>query len=400
MIKKLITFFTNNFYFSLLYLFSTLLLITIFNDLLVVNILLKLSLAWGICLSLLHIYKILNRGPNKIELSIFVFLIVSLLLTLTYYRSTANLKVWIVNLVLMTGIFFIDDKKSKDELGNELYIISATFSIFMFIAFLISVVIYSQKAGITQEEILYGEKWGLFVYKNSLAISAGVASLLSAFCFLKSRKKPIKIFFLLNVIIQVIAVFVSKGRSALLLLLAIPFIFIFTKFKNKIFRVCLILVPSITCITGFALFHENLFDFLSGRNELWYSAYLLIKNNLFTGVGNEMLVEDVYSMRPDVVLPGIEFGRLHNIFLQIISENGVILLIVFLFLLYFAFSPLVRKIDNSKGSSYFINTTLLSLIVGLVFVNLFESNLIYVTSFIAIIFWLYLAYALSLSNKK
>lgn len=400
MIKKLTDFFTNNFYLSLFYLFSTLLLITIFNDLLVVNIFLKISLAWGICLSIFHIYKILKRGPNKIEISIFLFLILSLLLTLVFYRSIANIKVWIVNLVFMTGLFYIDNNKSKKELSNELYIMSAAFSIFMFIAFLISVVIYSQKTGITQEEILYGEKWGLFIYKNSLAISAGVASLLSAFCFLKSRKKPIKIFFLLNVIIQVIAVFVSKGRSALLLLLAIPFIFIFTKFKNKIFRTCLILIPSITCITGFALFHEKLFNFLSGRNELWYSACLLIKNNLFTGVGNEMLVEDVYSMRPDVVLPGIEFGRLHNIFLQIISENGIVLLIVFLFLLYFAFSPLIRNIDSLKGHYYFTNTTLLSLIVGLVFVNLFESNLIYVTSFIAIVFWIYLSYALSLSNKK
>ena len=400
MIKKLTDFFTNNFYFSFFYLFSTLLLITIFNDLLFVNILLKISLAWGICLSLFHIYKILKRRPNKIEISIFIFLLLSLLLTIIFYRSITNLKVWVVNLVLMTGVFYIDDKKSKEELNKELYIISAFFSIFMFITFLISVVIYSQKTGITQEEILYGEKWGLFIYKNSLAISAGVASLLSAFCYLRSEKKYTKIFFLLNTIIQIIAVFVSKGRSALLLLLAIPFIFIFTKFKNKIFRACLVIIPSITCITGFALFHEKLFNFLSGRNELWYSACLLIKNNLFTGVGNEMLVEDVYSMRPDVILPGIEFGRLHNIFLQIVSENGIVLLIVFLSILYFAFSSLIRNIDNLKGHSYFINTTLLSLIVGLVFVNLFESNLIYVTSFIAIVFWIYLSYTLSINNKK
>ena len=400
MIKKLTDFFTNNFYFSFFYLFSTLLLITIFNDLLFVNILLKISLAWGICLSLFHIYKILKRRPNKIEISIFIFLLLSLLLTIIFYRSITNLKVWVINLVLMTGVFYIDDKKSKEELNKELYIISAFFSIFMFITFLISVVIYSQKTGITQEEILYGEKWGLFIYKNSLAISAGVASLLSAFCYLRSEKKYTKIFFLLNTIIQIIAVFVSKGRSALLLLLAIPFIFIFTKFKNKIFRACLVIIPSITCITGFALFHEKLFNFLSGRNELWYSACLLIKNNLFTGVGNEMLVEDVYSMRPDVILPGIEFGRLHNIFLQIVSENGIVLLIVFLSILYFAFSSLIRNVDNLKGHSYFINTTLLSLIVGLVFVNLFESNLIYVTSFIAIVFWIYLSYTLSINNKK
>ncbi|MFQ7002050.1 MAG: polymerase, partial [Clostridium sp.] len=113
MTKKFLKFFSNNFYFCLLYMFSTLLLITTFNDLFVVKILLKISLVWGISLSFYHIYKILKRNPNKIETAIFIFLILTLLLTLIFYRNTTNLKTWIINLILMTGVFYIDKDKPK-----------------------------------------------------------------------------------------------------------------------------------------------------------------------------------------------------------------------------------------------------------------------------------------------
>ena len=400
MTKKFLKFFSNNFYFCLLYMFSTLLLITTFNDLFVVNILLKISLVWGISLSFYHIYKILKRNPNKIETAIFIFLILTLLLTLIFYRNTTNLKTWIINLILMTGVFYIDKDKPKENIEKDIYIMSSLFSIFMFITFLISAILYTQRTSeMTEFEILYGKVWGLFVYKNSLAISAGIAFLLSIFCFLKSKKKAFKYFFLLNTIIQLIAVFVSKGRSAILLLLAIPFVFLFVQFKNKIFRTSIIIIPSVFCVLGFALFHEKLGGFLSGRQELWYSAWLLIKKNLFVGVGNEALVEKVYSMRPNVILPGIEMGRLHNILLQLITENGLFSLIIFLIILYLSFSKLVNKVHTLSGKNALVQKVLLSLVVGLVFVNLFESNLIYLVSFIAITFWTYLGYFLSLNEK-
>lgn len=120
MTKKFLKFFSNNFYFCLLYMFSTLLLITTFNDLFVVKILLKISLVWGISLSFYHIYKILKRNPNKIETAIFIFLILTLLLTLIFYRNTTNLKTWIINLIFMTGIFYIDKDKPKENIEKDI----------------------------------------------------------------------------------------------------------------------------------------------------------------------------------------------------------------------------------------------------------------------------------------
>ena len=223
MTKKFLKFFSNNFYFCLLYMFSTLLLITTFNDLFVVKILLKISLVWGISLSFYHIYKILKRNPNKIETAIFIFLILTLLLTLIFYRNTTNLKTWIINLIFMTGIFYIDKDKPKENIEKDIYIMSSLFSIFMFITFLISAILYTQRTSeMTEFEILYGKVWGLFVYKNSLAISAGIAFLLSIFCFLKSKKKAFKYFFLLNSTYSCICI---KGKKCYFTFISYTFCF-------------------------------------------------------------------------------------------------------------------------------------------------------------------------------
>ena len=158
----------------------------------------------------------------------------------------------------------------------------------------------------------------------------------------------------------------------------------------------MIIIPAIFCIGGFALFHDKLYNFLSARNELWYSAWLLIKQNSLVGVGNSSLVEKVYSMRPGVILPGIEAGGLHNILLQITTANGFIALILFLIIIYNAFIFIIKKVDLSFGKDRKLDLILLSLVTGILFVNLFESNLIYIVSFIPIIFWTYLGYFISI----
>ena len=125
--------------------FSTLLLITTFNDLFVVKILLKISLVWGISLSFYHIYKILKRNPNKIETAIFIFLILTLLLTLIFYRNTTNLKTWIINLIFMTGIFYIDKDKPKENIEKDiLYYVFFIFNFYVYNIFNFSNFIYSK----------------------------------------------------------------------------------------------------------------------------------------------------------------------------------------------------------------------------------------------------------------
>ncbi|PRR83042.1 O-antigen ligase family protein [Clostridium vincentii] len=400
MLKKLYSVLSNNFYFCLFYLFASLSFVTILNEIPYINLLSKVALVWGLALSVVHIIKIIKRYPTLIELSLYIFLGFTLIINLIFYRSIENLKIWLVTFIILSSVFYINLDKSHDQLEKELKIISNFIAIFTFIFSLASTIMYFANITFTFASGVYGVDQGLYIYKNSLAISASIGLLVSVYMSVKYKYEKTKFFHLLNVMLQIIPLVFSNGISAYLLIITILFVLIFIKFKNKIFRSAMILVPSIFSIAGFALFHEKLYDFLSGRNELWSSAWLSIKENPLFGVGNEALVSKVDSMRPGVVLPGIDSGGLHNMYLQIITVNGVIALILFLIFIYFIFIFLIKKLDRSYGIYKRSGIVLLSLLVGILFINLFESNLIYIVSFISIIFWIYLGYFLSLTFKK
>ena len=390
----------NNLYFIIFYLIINLCFVTLLKEVPFLNLFSKIALLWGIVLSIYHLYKIIIRKPNTIEILIYTFLCFTLLLNILFYRNSENIKIWIVNFVILTGIFFIDKDKSKKQINKSLDILSNFFVIFTFVFSTISTIMYISGITFTLGDTTYGLNQGIYVYKNTLAIAAAISFVLSFYCYLKTNNKCLKVFYIINAIIQIFNVFYSGGRSALLLLLAIPFVFIFLYIKNNIFRCAIIIVPAITCIGVFAKYHDKLYKFLSARNELWYSAYMLFKNHLLTGVGNSSLVEKVYSIRPGVVLPGIEAGGLHNIYLQIITSNGIISLMLVLCLLGVIIYTLTKKIDLLKGTDKILNGILLVLIFGILFVNLFESNLLYITSFISIIFWSYLGYFYSTITHK
>ncbi len=408
MLKKITTILSNNLYFCLFYLFISLCFTSILKELPFINILSKLAIVWGGILAFYHTIKIIKRKPTMVELSIIIFLGFTLLINLIFYHSIENLKIWIINFIFLLGLFYVNLEKSPKTLKKELSIISYSISIFTFIFSFISNVLLILKKSFVINNILYGYDTvkklypGLYIYKNALAIASGIGILVTVYLLFENNNASIKLktFFRFNILIQSISLLFSKGRSAYFLVIAIPFVLIFMWLKNKWIRKAMIIIPSIACIAGFAAFHERLYNFLSARNELWYSAWLLIKQNFFFGVGNDSLVENVYSMRPNVILPGIEDGGLHNIFLQILTANGFIVLILFISILYFAFSFIVKKVDFSYAKERRLDLVLLSLVVGIVFVNLFESNLIYIVSFISIIFWTYLGYFISIKLNK
>lgn len=391
----------NNIYFALFYLIISLCFTTILKEIPYINLLSKAALVWGGLLALFNIYKISKRKANLIEISIFTFLAFTLILNLLFYRDLNNLVAWGINLILLTAIFYIDTDKDKNELNRDLSIFSNFISIFTFVFSVAAAILFLSKKTFTINDVIYGANQGLYIYKNALAIASGIGAVVTFYLLTKNKDASIKtkLYYRINIIIQLISLLFSKGRSGLFLIIAIPFVLIFIKYKNKIFRKCMIIIPAIFCIGGFALFHEKLYTFLSSRNELWYSAWLLIKQNPFFGVGNSSLVEKVYSMRPGVVLPGIEAGGLHNILLQITTANGFIALISFLIIIYNAFTLIIKKVDFSFGRDRKIDLVLLSLVTGILFVNLFESNLIYIVSFIPIIFWTYLGYFISILKK-
>ncbi len=402
-IKNIYDFVDNKFYFKLLYLFVSLTFVTILKYVPGIMILKYIALAWGIILVLIMIiedYK--RRKIYKFDIPLGIFMIMTLLLNIIAYRSIDNIKVWIINLILFVIIFTVDVFKCKKTIIKEMNIITYFYVIFMFIASSISLIMKSFDIKIKLGDFIFefnGVNGGVFENKNAMAIAAALAIVMCIYIYDISKSHKVRIFLIVNIILQTTMMMGEHGRSALLIVIAVAYTFIFVYNKNKYFRIVFLLIPILICGT-FLTYKDDIRDFTSGRSSLWTSAAIVIKENPLNGVGNNELVEAVKGARETDDLPGLAIGGLHNIYVQIATVNGIISLLLFLAFIGIILMFIIQHLDKLKRKEKFQMTTLTSLIVGILAVNLFESTLIYIVSFISMIFWIYLGSLVSILDNK
>jgi len=400
-IKNIYDCIDNKFYFKLLYLFVSLTFVTMLKDVPGIKILNYIALTWGIILILLMIiedYK--RRKIYKFDIPLGVFMMLTLAFDIITYRSINNIKIWMVNLILFIIIFTVDVFRSKKMLIKEMNIITYFYAIFMFIASIISLIMRFSGKTIEMSGIVFGGTKGVFENENALSIASALAIVMCIYLNYVAESHRFKIFWIANVILQTITMIGSRGRSAYLIVIAVVFIFIFVYNKNKYLRIILLLIPILTSGIFFQMDKNNIRNFTSGRSSLWTSAAIVIQEHPLTGVGNNDLIEAVKGARETDDLPGLEFGGLHNIYVQTASVNGIISLLLFLVFVGMILMFIIQHLDKLKKKEKLKMTILTSLTVGILAVNLFESDLIYIVSFISMIFWIYLGYLVSILDNK
>jgi len=407
-IKNIYDFVDNKFYFKLLYLFVSLTFVTMLKEVPGIKILNYIALAWGIILILLMIiedYK--RRKIYKFDIPLGIFVILTLVLNIIDYKSIENFKIWMVNLILIITIFTVDVFRSKKDIIKEMNIITYFYAIFMFIASSTSLAMKFFEIKIKIRDVVFefnGIKGGIFENKNALSIAAALAIVMCIYLNCVAKTHRLKMFCITNIILQTITMIDvtmigEHGRSAFLIVIAVVYIFIFVYNKNKYFRIIFLLIPILICGV-FLTYKDNIRDFTSGRSSLWTSAAIVIQEYPLTGVGNNDLIEAVKGARETDDLPGLELGGLHNIYVQTATVNGIISLLLFIVFIGMILMFIVQHLDKLKRKEKFKMTTLTSLIVGILAVNLFESTLIYIVSFISMIFWIYLGYLVSILDNK
>ena len=400
-IKNIYEFVNNKFYFKLLYLFVSFTFVTILKGIPGTGILTKIVQVWAVILILLMIiedYK--RRKIYKFDIPLGLFMILTLILNAFVYRNSENIKTWMINLILFIIIFSVDVFRDKKTLIKEMNIVTYFYVIFMLIASAASVIMRFTGITITMGDIAFGYSRGVFQNENALGIGAAVAIVMCIYLNYIEKNHKLKLFWIGNIILQTITMIGSSSRSAYLVIIAMVYTFIFIWNKNKYIRVGLILVPTLVCAGLWEFGKFNLERFTTERNNIWDSALVVIKNNLMTGVGNSALVESVKNARIGWYVPGIQFGGTHNIYVQIATVNGVISLFLFLTFLVMILAFIIQHLDKLVRKERLQTITLTSIIVGLLAVNLFESTLVYMISFMSLIFWMYLGYLVSILDNK
>ena len=176
---------------------------------------------------------------------------------------------------------------------------------------------------------------------------------------------------------------------------------VFVYSSNKYIRGAMIIIPVIAAGTLYLRLNYNYIRlFTSGRINLWNSASMVIKKHPLVGVGGSGMLDSIYNARVTFDLPGIKYGGLHNIYFQIATVNGLISLAMFLSALIIMIIFIVNKIDELKRKEKARMTVLFSMLIGILAVNMFESSLIYIISYISITFWIFSGYLISMLDNK
>lgn len=400
-LRKIYDFIDNRFYCKLLYLFVSLTFVTILIDVPGIKIFSKIAQLWALVLILLMVIEDRKRRKlYKFDIPLITFVGLTLVYNLFLYKNITDFKEWIVNLILFTTIFTIDVFRNKKEIIKEMNIITYFYCIFMFIASIISLILRLLGRSVQIGDILFGGSKGIFVNENALSIACAIAIVMCIYMNIIAKNNRMKMFWLANIVLQAITMIGSNGRSAILVVIAVAYTYIFIYYRNKYARVALLILPIIVCGAIFTLEENTIRDYTSGRSSLWTSASIVIKDNPLTGVGKNDFVDAVRSARDTDDLPGLETGGIHNIYLQIATINGIIALLLIIVFLYIILVFIVQKLDKLKRKEKLQMTTLASMLLGILAVNLFESNLIYIISFISMIFWIYLGYLISILDNK
>lgn len=401
-LKQIYSVLDNKFYFRLFYLFVSLSMVTILKVIPGINILNKVALIWGILLILFmtfNDYK--KRKIYAFDIPVGIFIIITLIFNLFLYRSGTNLKVWIVNLVLFVSVFTVDVFKNKKLIIKEMKAITHFYVIFMFISSTISLFMkLFDKSIIVKESIFQGSRAGIFENPNAISIAASIAIVMCMYLHHNTKHYRLKMFWALNIVIQVITMLLFNGRSSFLVVIAVIYCFIFVYSNNKYIRGLLLILPLVACVAAVNMEGSHIRDFTSGRTSLWESASIVINDNPIAGVGYGDMVEAVTNARETEDLPGLETGRLHNIYIEIATVNGIISLAMLLIFIILLFTFIVSHIEHMRKKEKFEMTILTSMILGILAVNLFESTLIYIVSFISMIFWIYSGYLVSIMGNR
>ncbi|WP_294371304.1 O-antigen ligase [uncultured Clostridium sp.] len=401
-LKQIYDIIDNKFYFRLFYLFVSLSVVTVLKVIPGINLLSRIALIWGILLILfmaINDYK--KRKIYGFDIPIGIFVIVTLLFNLFVYRGSENLKIWIFNLVLFISIFTVDVFRNKKVLIKEMNITTHFYAVFMFAASLISIIMKIFNKSFTVGEYIFeGSKGGIFENPNAISIAAAIAIVMSIYIHHMTKNFRLKIFWCINIAIQGITMILFNGRSSYLVVIAVVYCFAFIYSNNKYIRAVLLIIPIIACTAAINIEGNHIRDFTSGRTSLWESASIVIKDNPVTGVGYNEMVDAVTNARETEDLPGLSTGRLHNIYVEIATVNGIISLMMILIFIILLFIFIINHIDHMRKREKFDMTVLTSMILGIAAVNLFESTLIYILSFISMIFWIYSGYLVSIIGNR
>ena len=139
----------------------------------------------------------------------------------------------------------------------------------------------------------------------------------------------------------------------------------------------------------------------NGRVLLWEASINVVKNHPVFGVGKADVPEITKQYNPGKPLPGIEGGGMHNILIQTIVSYGILSLAALIVLVVKLAKDAVQVMyaPDTRKTRYLLLSAVIAAVLMLFANNMFESNILYSTTFMNCFFMLYLGYLMYFLQK-
>ena len=324
-------------------------------------------------------------------------------------------------------------KKLFDWIAYTVQIISFSSAIFAF-GLLVSRVLILFKIG--EQSYYYGvmngRLWGI-VNPNASAIFSYISIILAMYLIHKGSKYSV--YLKLNNVIQLVYFATMQSRGALLSLLLMIGLYSFFVTRGSIVKRFLTFIVTgllitatnigLSYVTSIYISSETatVFDLNkgqsyaetdssvtkkngelhliettpSGRTYIWKNAIKMGSAKPIFGYGVRN-VPDYYTeyFSKFEIQNSLIGGNFHNIFVTIFVSSGVLGLVSFLLILGYVIKRFLTYLIISKKNT---DKLIMILFFGILFGQLFESQIMYSTNFINIIFWLAIGYGLVVCKR-
>ena len=324
-------------------------------------------------------------------------------------------------------------KKLFDWIAYTVQIISFSSAIFAF-GLLVSRVLILFKIG--EQSYYYGvmngRLWGI-VNPNASAIFSYISIILAMYLIHKGSKYSV--YLKLNNVIQLVYFATMQSRGASLSLLLMIGLYSFFASRGSIVKrfLTFIVAGLLVAATNIGLSYATsiyissetatVFDLNkgqsyaetdssvtkkngelhliettpSGRTYIWKNAIKMGSAKPIFGYGVRN-VPDYYTeyFSKFVIQNSLIGGNFHNIFVTIFVSSGVLGLVSFLLILGYVIKRFLTYLIVSKKNT---DKLIMILFFGILFGQLFESQIMYSTNFINIIFWLSIGYGLVVCKR-
>ena len=390
-----------------------------------------------ICYTLLFKWK--KIIVDRKFLSLFGLLAGSHLLSAIFNRSghlignVIEILFMVTYILLFTMLESGQLKKLFDWITYTIQIVSFSSAIFAF-TLLVSKVLILFKIG--QQSYYYGvmngRLWGI-VNPNASAIFSYISIVLAMYLIHKGNKYSV--YLKLNNVIQLVYFATMQSRGALLSLVLMIGLYSFFINRGKLAKRFLIFIVSALLVSAANIglsyvtsiyissgkatvldlnkgqsYAETDSSVIkktgelhliettpSGRTYIWKNAIKMGSEKPIFGYGVRN-VPDYYTkyFSKFEIQNSLIGGNFHNILVTIFVSSGILGLVSFLLLLGYIIKRFLTYLIVSKKNS---EKLIMILFFGILFGQLFESQIMYSTNFINIIFWLIIGYGLVVCKR-